>query len=349
VCEQSLGSSDDPSVQQVVMTSGLAWVACVEGQLTEAEHLAAQALASAASIGLAGHPIIEGALRAQGRVAFERGDLAAAERLFEQSISISEDVRPAFALVSQLLLARVWLADGRVGDALDGVTRARAFLPPDSTSPLFGLCDALEGRIAIEIGDLNRAEESAQRLKPANRASILQTRIGIARAKFDQADEALARYVPVTMREHLDVTVLAARIACGRRSDDADTLLAAAIEAAKVEGFVVAITDDLADVRSRVARLLRSRHIGTYEQAVLDRLEGHLPPVKAHGGDAGPLSDRELTVARYLASRLTMKEIAAEIFVSTNTIKTHVKRIYQKLGVSSRMEAVTEARRLGVL
>ena len=102
-------------------------------------------------------------------------------------------------------------------------------------------------------------------------------------------------------------------------------------------------------VRPRVARLLRSRHIGTYEQAVLDRLEGGLPPVKAHGGDAGPLSDRELTVLRYLTSRLTIREIAAEIFVSTNTVKTHVKRIYIKLGVSSRMEALAEARRLGVL
>jgi len=347
-CEQSLGSSEDPSVQQVVMMGGLAWVACVEGQLTEAEHLAARALAAADSIGLAGHPIMVEALRARGRVAFERGNLAAAERLLEQSISISEDIRPAFALVSQLSLARAWLADGQGGDALDGVARARAFLPPDSASPLLGLCDALEGRVAIAIGDLDRAEGCARRLEPGNRASVLQTRIGIARADFDQARQALARCVPVTMREHLDVVVLATRIACGG-SPDAATALAAAIEAGRPEGFVVAVADDLADVRSQVDRLLRSRHIGTFEQAVVDRLEGRLPLVKAHGGEAGPLSDRELTVARYLASRLTTKEIAAEIFVSTNTVKTHVKRIYQKLGVSSRTEALAEARRLGVL
>jgi ATP/maltotriose-dependent transcriptional regulator MalT len=43
-----------------------------------------------------------------------------------------------------------------------------------------------------------------------------------------------------------------------------------------------------------------------------------------------------------------LKEIAAEIFVSTSTFKTHVRRIYIKLGVSSRMKAVAEARRLGV-
>jgi len=344
LCEQAEGPFAGVSV-----TSELAWAACVEGQLTEAEQLAGQALASAESMGIVGHPITVEALCAQGRVAFERGDLAAAERLFEQSISISEEVRPALALVSQLLLARVWLTYGRTGDALDGIARARAFLPPDSTSPLRGLCQALEGRAAIQIGDLDRAEESARRLDPGNRAAILQARIDIARAEFGQAGEALAQCVPVTMRERLDVAVLAARIACGRNSDHAGTLLAAAIQAAKPEGFVVAVTDDLAEARSRVARLLRSRRTGTYEQAVLDRLEGGLPSVKAHGRDAGPLSERERTVVRYLASRLTMREIAAEILVSTNTVKTHVKRIYIKLGVSSRREAITEARRLGVL
>jgi LuxR family transcriptional regulator, maltose regulon positive regulatory protein len=349
VCEESVDPCDDWSLQQLVTLSAFAWVACVEGQLTEAGRLADRALASAESMGLAGHPVMVEALCAQGRVAFERGDLAAAERLYEQSISISEEIRPALALVSQLLLARVWLADGRAGDALEGIARARAFLPPDSTSPLRALCQALDGRVAIEIGDLDRAQESTRRLEPGNRASILQTRIGIARAEFDQAREALARCVPVTMRERVDVALLAARIACGRKRDDVGTLLAAAIEAAKSEGFVVAVTDELAEVRSRVNWLLRSRHIGTFEQAVLDRLEGSLPLAKAYGGDAGPLSDRELTVARYLTSRLTTREIAAEIFVSTNTVKTHVKRIYQKLGVSSRTEALAEARRLGVL
>ena len=89
-----------------------------------------------------------------------------------------------------------------------------------------------------------------------------------------------------------------------------------------------------------------------YEQAVLDRLDlldGDPTVTNVNGSTSGPLSARELTVVRYLASRLTNKEIASELFVSTNTVKTHVKRIYQKLGASSRIEAVTEARRLGLI
>jgi LuxR family transcriptional regulator, maltose regulon positive regulatory protein len=349
ICEQSLVLLDDRSAQHLAMASGLAWVACVEGQLTEAEQWAGQAVTTAESIGLARHPIMEGAIRTQGRVAFERGDLVAAERLLEQSISICEEVRPAFASVSQLSLSRVWLADGRAGEALDGVALARAFLRPGSTSPLLGLCDALEGCVAIEIGDLDRAEECARRLGPGNRAFTLQTRIDIARGELDRAREELARCVPVTMRDHLDVAVLTARIAHGRKSGDADAMLAMALKIAEVEGFVVAVTDDMVELRPRVALLLRSGRVGKYEQAVLDRLENGLPLVRANDGAAGPLSERELTVVRYLDSRLTNKEIAAEIFVSTNTLKTHVRRIYGKLGVSSRMEAVAEARRLGVL
>jgi LuxR family maltose regulon positive regulatory protein len=59
-----------------------------------------------------------------------------------------------------------------------------------------------------------------------------------------------------------------------------------------------------------------------------------------------PLTDRELDVLRYLPSRLTMREIADELFVSVNTLKYHLRMIYRKLGVTSRSEAAERARRL---
>jgi LuxR family maltose regulon positive regulatory protein len=206
----------------------------------------------------------------------------------------------------------------------------------------------LEGRIAIEIGDLGRATRCAQSLQPGIRASLLQARIELARSHPDRADDALARCTPTTMRERLDVALLCARVAHVRRSSAADRLLAEALALARIEGFVVAVTDDLVELRPRVTLLLRSARIARFEQAVLDRLERDPTVASASGSTSGPLTSRELTVVRYLASRRTHKEIAAELFVSTNTLKTHVKRIYQKLGVSSRIEAVTEAHRLGL-
>ena len=51
----------------------------------------------------------------------------------------------------------------------------------------------------------------------------------------------------------------------------------------------------------------------------------------------------------YLATHLSLQEVAAELHVSRNTAKTHSVAIYRKLGVSSRSDAVAEARRLGLL
>jgi LuxR family maltose regulon positive regulatory protein len=63
----------------------------------------------------------------------------------------------------------------------------------------------------------------------------------------------------------------------------------------------------------------------------------------------GPLSDRELTVLRLLASRLTTTEIAGALFVSPNTLKSHMKSIYRKLDVSSRAGAVREGEARGLI
>ena len=62
-----------------------------------------------------------------------------------------------------------------------------------------------------------------------------------------------------------------------------------------------------------------------------------------------PLSSREVTVLRYLCSRLTYREIAAALYVSLNTLKSHVSSVYRKLDVASRADAVEAGRRLGLI
>jgi ATP/maltotriose-dependent transcriptional regulator MalT len=61
------------------------------------------------------------------------------------------------------------------------------------------------------------------------------------------------------------------------------------------------------------------------------------------------LSARELEVLRLFPTQLSQREIAAELYVSFNTVRTHARAIFQKLGVTSRAEAVTRARELGLL
>ena len=61
------------------------------------------------------------------------------------------------------------------------------------------------------------------------------------------------------------------------------------------------------------------------------------------------LSERELAVLRYLPSTLSIAEIARELYVSPNTVKTQCAAIYRKLAVSSRQAAVQAARQLHLL
>ncbi|HEX4776760.1 MAG TPA: LuxR C-terminal-related transcriptional regulator, partial [Acidimicrobiia bacterium] len=61
------------------------------------------------------------------------------------------------------------------------------------------------------------------------------------------------------------------------------------------------------------------------------------------------LSDRELVVLQHLGTQASNATIAGELFISSNTLKTHLQSIYRKLGAASRGEAVENARKLGIL
>ena len=60
------------------------------------------------------------------------------------------------------------------------------------------------------------------------------------------------------------------------------------------------------------------------------------------------LSTRELAVVRYLPSRLSSAEIAGHLYISLNTLKTHLRSIYRKLGVEGRREAIEKAKEQGI-
>jgi LuxR family maltose regulon positive regulatory protein len=74
------------------------------------------------------------------------------------------------------------------------------------------------------------------------------------------------------------------------------------------------------------------------------------PRGSASGRPSDPdLSERELAVLRLLASDLSQREIGAELYISLNTVKFHIRNIFRKLGVSGRAEAVARGRELALL
>ncbi len=94
------------------------------------------------------------------------------------------------------------------------------------------------------------------------------------------------------------------------------------------------------------------------DEALRERARGLLARAHAHGSDedaerqqtlVDPLSQRELEVVRLLASELTGPEIARQLYVSLNTLRTHTKRIFTKLDARTRATAVQRAREHGLL
>jgi LuxR family maltose regulon positive regulatory protein len=84
---------------------------------------------------------------------------------------------------------------------------------------------------------------------------------------------------------------------------------------------------------------------------LLDVLAGSSVPSRRHVSTtpATELSESELRVLRFLPSNLSASEIADELYVSTSTVKTHMRHIYDKLDAHRRTEAVERARELGLI
>lgn len=72
-------------------------------------------------------------------------------------------------------------------------------------------------------------------------------------------------------------------------------------------------------------------------------------PKADQSGLIEPLSEREFDVLQLVAEGLSNKEIAARLFLSGHTVKTHTSNIYSKLDVNNRAQAVNQARTLGIL
>ena len=72
-------------------------------------------------------------------------------------------------------------------------------------------------------------------------------------------------------------------------------------------------------------------------------------PDRAPSGEANPLSARETEILELMAKGLSFGDVAELLAISGHTVTTHVRKIYQKLAVNSRAEAVYEARQMGII
>jgi LuxR family transcriptional regulator, maltose regulon positive regulatory protein len=125
-----------------------------------------------------------------------------------------------------------------------------------------------------------------------------------------------------------------------------------ALDLAEPEGIRLAIADAAPAIEPVLAHLLR---YGTTHRSLIGEVLELARTGTTGAGSAAvaplreELSVRELAVLRYLPTMLTSQEIAGELFVTLNTVKSHLKSIYRKLDAEGRRDAVRRARELGLV
>jgi LuxR family maltose regulon positive regulatory protein len=133
-------------------------------------------------------------------------------------------------------------------------------------------------------------------------------------------------------------------------TDDALAELGAALGHAEPEGIRRPFLAGGPGIRELLgAHLRRFASHRWFASELLRRLEGGDGARVLPAELLEPLSARETEVLRFLPTMMSNADIASELFVSVNTVKTHVKSIYRKLEVTRRQDAVRRARQLHIL
>jgi LuxR family transcriptional regulator, maltose regulon positive regulatory protein len=343
----ALAAPELPEPFKLVLVPGaqaLAWFD--SGYLAKAAEAAGSAEMQARRLGFGQHFFAVDYLRTLAGLALERRDLDTADRLTEQALSISGHGRAAFEFLALLDRAGIWAARGQVRDALATVEAARLVLG-GSGSVLLARADELEALLRLSLGDLRSAGELASGL-PAARRGLLLARIALDSGDHHAAQEHL-QAVPLaglTPRRALVRQVLLAASAIGRGDPATPAIVAGVLDLARRERFLNTVVTTAPQVTSYlVAHTTQLRPDPFTEQLIAAALGVRAVQPGAHRpgrGLAEPLTAGELRVLKLLPTG-TYLQIGAALYISYNTVKTHLRSIYQKLGVTSRSQAIERA------
>jgi LuxR family maltose regulon positive regulatory protein len=259
--------------------------------------------------------------------------------------------------------ARLHEAQGNLDAALELLTEAEARYSTDY-SPSVRPVTALKARIEVKLGDVDAGARWADahglsadddltyvhEFEYLTLARVLLAR-GSAHA-VEQATGLLRRLLTAADDGHrsgstieiLVLLALAQQVAGDNTGGTAS--MEEALARAEPEGYVRTFLD----AEPTVTDLLRSLEGTSGEQAARILGSGRSPRLRhrARPSDPDELSDRELDVLRLLRSDLSGPDVARELHVSLNTLRTHTKHIYTKLGATNRREAVIRAAELGL-
>ena len=284
-----------------------------------------------------GQPVTCEAHTGLGRIAYARDQLEAAEAQLTRGRDLARTIQGIDShIAADLFLGRVYLASGERRKAERELARIKREIDRGHFDRQMGGFRSLQAAMALAAGDLQGAQEALGSIEAgaAAEAPFDSVRLRIAKGEVDEALRSLVsieeRGVSMGWRDQIVTARILTSIATAAAGDrdGARGLLGGVWAELEPEGAVRLILD---------------------EGPLAEELFGEIV-----GGPVGPpepeaLSRREREVLLLVAEGLSNDQIARRLFVSLSTVKGHNSRIFEKLGVRRRTEAVAEAQRRGIL
>lgn len=339
--------------ERIECLGGLALVEYIECEFAAAARHIADAIALADGTTLEGSGYLAPALLAEVLVAIDRHDLATADGVESRMLAAAEgtDHEPmAFIVAGYLRLAGRDLAGG-----MDFLQRARqSYRPWDPPGMGLNLEQLLRAAILVYLDQGDEAWAILRDL-PVDDAHVLCPARVVAQLRLHHGDlagaalalEACERldddHSPRTM---IEVRLLRSAIELERgdlRISDAmmDRALVALARTGTRAPLRTIPPGTLAALTARASTRPQGAEVARILARIAEATEGFDRLIE-------PLSSRELLVLAEVEKGSTVGEIAGALFISPNTVKTHLRRLYRKLGVATRSEAVRKARALGL-
>ena len=296
------------------------------------------------------------------RLLMRQGRLEEAEPWIQRAErTLRAEAEPAVGLIFRSQRGLLALGRGQDADAL----------------ATFQAADQLAGRLAepslmvlpnrsflvqtlVRLGETERAEQALAALGDQDRdGGAMRTGLAVLRLAQDNPHAAIAALAPVLDGSApvpwpgwLAQAFLLEAIARDAVGDPAAAgrALERALDLAEPDGALFwFLLHPVPGLLQRQARQ-RTAHPALIAD-ILSLLAGRTlaPPPAGPRPPLEPLSGSEIRVLRYLPTNLSMRQIAGELYVSHNTVRTHISHLYAKLGTHTRAEAVARARALGLL
>ena len=355
----SLGRRIGSPYVEILCLNGVGLIAVLTHRLNLAEELFRHGISIAERVGWTSHPNVGVTYLFLAQVLADRGRFAEADRWIERADPVLGTApEPAAVVALHFTKGTQAFARGRFADAVAAFREGERLC--EQLRARFFMTRALQQwqlRAQLDLGDMEPMRAALAEADGGPEWPNLEARLRLAEGDAERAAAAVAPSLTADWPHFLQNLEIESRLLDGiaqlRLGDHAaaQRRVEQALEISSGEGRIwIYLTVPGARELLEAQPMHATAHPGHLKD-LLDHVAGVEPP----SGDAPaptlsePLTDRELAVLRFLPTNLSAPEIAGELILSVHTVKTHMRKLYAKLGVHTRAEAVQTGRALGLL